>query len=114
MDLTCSSVSTKDKRVYDQLVRDRREAATTPSTAAASDQQPAQQLPARAKSQLDQTEYKDFERAYPPPASAPKLAAQCEAILSRVREIFRPVHLVPRRTRTAVDGAESNQSAAGQ
>jgi len=41
---------------------------------------------------LDVPEYKDFERAYPPPAGATKLAMHCETVLTRVKTLFKPVH----------------------
>jgi len=123
MDLTCGSISAKDKRAYDQLVRDRREAAAsaaaTPASASAaatpatSSAATLEQTSGPAQSLLELPEYKDFERAYPPPASAPKLAAQCEAILARVREIYRPVQAA-RRPRLSQDCPESGQPMAPQ
>jgi tubulin polyglutamylase TTLL6/13 len=107
MDLTCGTLSAKDKKSYEQLVRDRREAAgaaTATTSAAAS----AKQTP--AESMMDLVEYKDFERAYPVPASAPKLAVQCEAILTKVREIFRPVQNA-RRPRATPDDSEGQPPA---
>jgi tubulin polyglutamylase TTLL6/13 len=90
MDLTCSTISCKDKRTYEQLVRERREGGgTIVATDGPSPNDDGAAL-------LDGTSYKDFERCYPPPAEAPKLAAQCEAILSKVREVFRPVQTTRR------------------
>merc|ERR1719162_2873095 len=75
MDLTCGSICGKDKRSYDQLVKDRREAASTSATTPAATATPESLAP--GQSLMDLAEYKDFERAYPPPASTPKLVAQC-------------------------------------
>lgn len=105
LDLTCATLSPKDKRTYDQLVRERREVAA--------DLRPATGGPEGAPKPtvdcsilLEQTSYKDFERAYPPPATSPKLAAQCVAILSRVREVFRPVAQARRPRRDSGSSAE--------
>jgi len=112
MDLTCSSISFKDKKSYEQLVRDRREATAAAAATSGAVTEP-QLVPAsyQVESLLELPEYKDFERAYPAPASAPKLAASCDAILARVREIFRPVQAV-RRPRASQDGSESCQTGA--
>eukprot|EP00441_Pelagodinium_beii_P047157 CAMPEP_0197624232 /NCGR_PEP_ID=MMETSP1338-20131121/3953_1 /TAXON_ID=43686 ORGANISM="Pelagodinium beii, Strain RCC1491" /NCGR_SAMPLE_ID=MMETSP1338 /ASSEMBLY_ACC=CAM_ASM_000754 /LENGTH=782 /DNA_ID=CAMNT_0043194337 /DNA_START=154 /DNA_END=2502 /DNA_ORIENTATION=- len=111
MDLTCEKLTGKDNKIYDQLVKERRERNAEvqlqpePSSEAASAAQEAE-----AQSLLDLPVYKDFERAYPPPDGAPKLAASFEAIMARVKELFKPVHLAARRksdTKDAQDGALS-------
>mmetsp|Transcript_110554 Transcript_110554/g.174168 ORF Transcript_110554/g.174168 Transcript_110554/m.174168 type:complete len:773 (+) Transcript_110554:172-2490(+) len=99
MDITCGSLTGKDKKIYEQLVRERREGLNAPVTT------PSQ--PSLSQDLLELAEYKDFERCYPPPASAPKLAAQCEAILARVRDVFRPV--VSRRPRAASQDGNQDQ-----
>merc|ERR1712110_864897 len=47
--------------------------------------------------------YKDFERAFPPPACAAKLTERCDVILARVRELFTPA--VARRSVPAPEAA---------
>ncbi|CAE8613182.1 unnamed protein product [Polarella glacialis] len=91
MDLTCASLCGKDKKFYDQVVKERREASGGTSLAAAAPSDEATSI-------MDLPVYKDFERAYPPPEGAPKLAAQLEAIVTRVRELFKPVHTVRKRS----------------
>ena len=90
LDLTCGSLSGKDKKMYEQLVRERREAG-----------QGASEAPRTTwevdTSMLDLPVYKDFERAWPPPEGASKLKEQLLTIESRVREIFKPLHLSKKR-----------------
>lgn len=83
MDITCGTLTAKDKKLYEQVVRERREG-ISPTVAAPTQQFAGQEL-------LELTEYKDFERCYPAPETAPKLVAQCEGLLARVRDVFRPV-----------------------
>lgn len=119
MDITCNSLSAKDKRSYDQLVKDRREAtsaaASSPTALAAAATEhsantaAAEEQKKGMESLMELAEYKDFERAYPPPDSGPKLVAQCEAILEKVREIFRPVGTRSRPSRAVAESSESNQ-----
>mmetsp|Transcript_16997 Transcript_16997/g.31838 ORF Transcript_16997/g.31838 Transcript_16997/m.31838 type:complete len:840 (-) Transcript_16997:141-2660(-) len=124
LDLTCGTTSGKDKRLYEQLVRERREAGGQAATreslakeaAAASGHAEAAAIASSPISEakpstlpLDLPFYKDFERAYPPPDGSTKLAAQCEAILARVREVFRPVQTRRRPTR-ADDDSEQPQA----
>lgn len=85
LDLTCENLTGKDKKLYEQLVKERRD-----GTAASKNEADVQSL-------MDLTSYKDFERAYPPPPGAPKLAAQLEAIRARVQELFKPVHTMKKR-----------------
>jgi len=103
MDITCGSLSPKDKRLYEQLVKERREGnasapASTPSPMqqAGADGQPVPAAAAEGGCLMDLPSYKDFERAYPPPEGATKLTEHCEAIFSRVRGLFKPVHAVRR------------------
>ncbi|CAE7246646.1 PFP-BETA2 [Symbiodinium sp. CCMP2592] len=42
-------------------------------------------------------EKRDFERAWPPPEGAAKLREQLVAIESRVRELFKPLHLTKKK-----------------
>lgn len=108
LDLTCRSLTGKDKKAYEDVVRERREAGELAQPGARGRGAPLSQTPpgavsiraepgaaaARAEdavSLLELESYMDFERAYPPPASAAKLTAQCETILGKVRELFRPV-----------------------
>jgi len=96
MDITCGSLSPKDKRAYEQLVRERREGAAA-QPGAGQPVAPGQSgLAASEQCLLDAPSYKDFERAYPPPEGAAKLAEHCEAIFSRVKGLFKPVHAVRR------------------
>lgn len=110
LDLTCPSVTAKDKKVYEALIRERRElnaqtASGATNTEGTAEQQPASQTEQSAadtpKDLLELPSYKDFERAYPAPESTPKMATQCEAILERVRAQFRPVNSTSRINRTA-------------
>mmetsp|Transcript_107783 Transcript_107783/g.300433 ORF Transcript_107783/g.300433 Transcript_107783/m.300433 type:complete len:709 (+) Transcript_107783:151-2277(+) len=95
MDITCGTLSAKDKRTYEQLVRERREG----SAASGAGEQPGSAAGASSNACLmDMPSYKDFERAFPPPEGATKLAEHCEAILNRVRGIFKPVHAVRNRS----------------
>lgn len=106
LELTCSSVSAKDAKTYEQLVRQRREG----GSASAATTVPAHVIPGDGKagdatsvaagstqSLLDSPTYKDFDRAYPPPPEAAKLSAQCQSIQSRVQELFDPVYAVRRK-----------------
>jgi len=92
LDLTCGSLSGKDRKLYEQLVRERREAGqpgnATPCPEAKSEAEP---------SMLDLPVYQDFERAWPPPEGAAKLREQLVAIESRVRELFKPLHLAKKK-----------------
>lgn len=104
LELTCSTLTGKDRKLYEQLVRERREsgAAAAPGTgqeAAAAPAAPAAPAPPAAESApspLDQVSYKDFDRAYPPPEGAVKLNRECEEIFARVQELFQPVHVCRR------------------
>jgi len=92
MDLTCEGLSGKDRKNYEQLVRDRRNSGEGAVRHVAGTEE--------HKSLLDLPVYKDFERAFPPPEGAPKMAQQLEAIAARVREIFKPVHAVKRASKS--------------
>jgi len=103
MDLTCEKLTGKDNKIYDQLVRERRE-----RNSEAPQDSEAASVEAGTKSLLDLPVYKDFERAYPPPDGAPKLAASFEAIGARVKELFKPVHLAGRKKTEAKDAQDGS------
>mmetsp|Transcript_76798 Transcript_76798/g.151942 ORF Transcript_76798/g.151942 Transcript_76798/m.151942 type:complete len:723 (-) Transcript_76798:167-2335(-) len=115
LDITCGSISPKDRRTYEQKVRERRG-----DTRGAGDETPAP-LEAAGDSPggdsgdvmlpllMDVPEYMDFERAYPPPEGATKLATHCETILARVKTLFKPVHAAVT-TRSASKDVESAPS----
>lgn len=103
LDITCGTIGVKDKKLYEQLVRDRRGNSGTAALPSAVEQLSAADAAALAAIEagtaiMDVASYKDFERAFPLPASMPKLAAQCNTILQRVRELFKPVHAVRKRS----------------
>lgn len=117
LDLTCGAVSAQDRKTYEHLVRERRQgngvsAGVSPTLAGQAEAVPLTASDANASDQaldeapsghaslLDLPVYKDFDRAFPPPADAAKLGLQCQAILSRVQELFKPVHVVRRRDDT--------------
>lgn len=79
LEITCSSLSPKDKRTYEQLVKEKREGTTNSPTEPNTD------------GLMDLPTYEDFDRAYPPPEGAAKLAEHCEAIITRVRGLFKPL-----------------------
>jgi len=126
MDITCGRLSAKDKKTYEAMMRERREGISSGSGNPAQGAATAVKAPVASEAEgtpsgpwlLDVEEYKDFERAYPVPRKAPKLAAQCEAILSHVREVFRPVQVAARRRTTDPDASQapaaSSAAAAGK
>lgn len=91
LDLTCGSLTGKDKKMYEQLVRERKEAGQAASEA------PRASTWEVDTSMLDLPVYKDFERAWPPPEGAVKLREQLLTIESRVRDIFKPLHLTKKK-----------------
>eukprot|EP00933_Yihiella_yeosuensis_P040103 TRINITY_DN3431_c1_g1_i2.p1 TRINITY_DN3431_c1_g1~~TRINITY_DN3431_c1_g1_i2.p1 ORF type:complete len:499 (+),score=95.01 TRINITY_DN3431_c1_g1_i2:218-1498(+) len=103
LDLTCQSLTGKDKKRYNELVKERREGNGLAPSSEAEVTQPA----SASTCLLDLPMYKDFERAYPPPEGAPKLAAQLEAIRAKTRELFKPVH-VTKTKRGSVEQETSN------
>lgn len=86
LDLTCGSLSSKDKRMYEQLVRERKEVGQATSEVPRTNWEVD-------TSMLDLPIYKDFERAWPPPEGASKLREQLLTIESRVRDVFKPLHI---------------------
>lgn len=86
LDLTCGSLSSKDKKMYEQLVRERKEVGQATSEVPRTNWEVD-------TSMLDLPVYKDFERAWPPPEGASKLREQLLTIESRVRDVFKPLHL---------------------
>lgn len=121
MDLTCGRVTTSAKKAYELLVRERRGdgasaggVARAPAAAAAHPDDGDAALAADSATRgpagpdpsgpadgqlIDLPVYKDFERAFPPPPEAAKLREQCERILGRVREVFKPVQCTGGRRR---------------
>eukprot|EP00928_Gymnodinium_smaydae_P054342 TRINITY_DN3812_c0_g2_i1.p1 TRINITY_DN3812_c0_g2~~TRINITY_DN3812_c0_g2_i1.p1 ORF type:complete len:687 (-),score=62.93 TRINITY_DN3812_c0_g2_i1:76-2136(-) len=101
LDLTCANVSAKDKKYYEQFVRERRGLPSSPRCADALVAASSSHGDiADNASMLDLPSYKDFERAYPPPETAAKLTGQCATILNRVRQVFKPVQVARRRGET--------------
>lgn len=109
MDLTCGSITSKDKKAYEQLAKERRAeggggAARSPLQGGAAEDAAGGGSPSpneQVGDMLELASYKDFERAFPPPREAAKLREQCDRILGRVREVFKPVQSAPARKREA-------------
>lgn len=100
LDISCSNLTSKDKKTYDLLVRERREAGSSSSAVGASGDSPENGATVEL---MELQSYKDFERVYPPHDGSTKLAAQYEAILQRNREVFRPVQFAARRRSVAAE-----------
>jgi len=98
LDITCGSVSPKDKRNYEQKVRERRGDARGTADEAAPSAEAGDTADGAVPLLLDVPEYKDFERAYPPPEGATKLVNHCETILTRVKSLFKHHAATPSRS----------------
>jgi len=123
LDLTCPADLCDRRQAYESIVASntRRappppasvpaaEAATGHSSCSQSTPTPyasADSALTAAPSHLDDETYKDFERAYPGLPSRPKAAARLEAILARVRGVFRPVVTSGRRPTTSNGSGEA-------
>eukprot|EP00928_Gymnodinium_smaydae_P047659 TRINITY_DN31814_c0_g1_i1.p1 TRINITY_DN31814_c0_g1~~TRINITY_DN31814_c0_g1_i1.p1 ORF type:complete len:694 (+),score=126.50 TRINITY_DN31814_c0_g1_i1:44-2125(+) len=113
LDLTCKSVSSHDKQAYESAVAVERSGARGVAGAESEDaRSPCAQQ--QNPSPLECAEYKDFERVYPAPANASKLAARYEAIFSRMRESFRPVLAAAPRRRPASASCDRRGSTQSQ